>query len=39
MAHASALCVFCVWPQPWLTDDDVEDVMAQYDTNKDGVIK
>lgn len=25
--------------QHWLSDEDVDAVMAQYDTNKDGVIK
>lgn len=26
-------------PQHWLTDEDVDEVIAQYDTNRDGVIK
>lgn len=25
--------------QRWLTDDDIDDVLAQYDTNRDGVIR
>lgn len=28
----------CV-PQHWLTDEDIGEVMAQYDTNRDGVIR
>ncbi len=28
-----------IWLQHWLTDEDIADVMAQYDINGDGVIR